>query len=718
MTLTSQQQKNPWYSRSADGTVTMSAQQFNEIIQLLSQLLTQPLGDPNCPPVRVCGTPVNGYHIQWNSTGAKAEWAPSASTFLGLTDTPSSYAGHLLKVVRVNALGTGLEFHTLTLGATNFLGLTDTPASYAGSATYFVRVNAGGTGLEFVAGASGDFVGPASAIDGSVVLFDGSTGKLGKQGPELSLGGNGAADSGKIPTFNTEGQLRCSVVGSSTPAIWAHSLGSGAAAFFQASTPGYTVNILQGGTGSGIDISFAAGGTGINIYAAGATGIPLRTYRLSGTDDLARFHGNMSGTLGINVLYHGGLTWLDVTGRDHTRTQLGLDTAAYQPTSAFEPAGAALTAENNAKAYADGLVVGLFDDRGNYDASTNLYPTTGGSGVAGAVLKGDVWRISVAGTLGGEAIDVGDTIRALVDTPGQTASNWAKFEANTQQATETVRGTLAVATQAEIEDESSTNDIDAVTPTKWWRGFYKGLSISSFFSAVHTTVLTGLSVAVGGAITASDSILTAFGKLQNQITGLGTSKQDADADLTAIAGLSPSDDDVIQRKAGSWINRTLAQLAADLGLAAGAYNKFTTIRITSTTGSITTSWTNINGTSVAVTAGTQYTIQFVVVGRITSTSGGINVSCTGPAAPTHLSMRIAGTQSGGQYVRPDIDTYDSMGSLAELNTAISSTKYTIFQGIVEFEPSVNGTFQLRAKRGGSAGTIDFLDRGYLSIMTS
>lgn len=35
-------------------------------------------------------------------------------------------------------------------------------------------------------------------------------------------------------------------------------------------------------------------------------------------------------------------------------------------------------------------------------------------------------------------------------------------------------------------------------------------------------------------------------------------------DLAAIAGLSPSNDDVIQRKAGAWTNRTMAQLVADL----------------------------------------------------------------------------------------------------------------------------------------------------------
>lgn len=40
-----------------------------------------------------------------------------------------------------------------------------------------------------------------------------------------------------------------------------------------------------------------------------------------------------------------------------------------------------------------------------------------------------------------------------------------------------------------------------------------------------------------------------------------------DADLKAIAQLSPSNDDVLQRKSGAWANRSLAQLAADLASA-------------------------------------------------------------------------------------------------------------------------------------------------------
>lgn len=69
-------------------------------------------------------------------------------------------------------------------------------------------------------------------------------------------------------------------------------------------------------------------------------------------------------------------------------------------------------------------VIGLFDFRGTHDASGNTYPTTGGSGTSGAILKGDAWKVSVAGMLGGAAVLAGDLLLALVDTPGSTAGNW------------------------------------------------------------------------------------------------------------------------------------------------------------------------------------------------------------------------------------------------------------------------------------------------------
>lgn len=158
-------------------------------------------------------------------------------------------------------------------------------------------------------------------------------------------------------------------------------------------------------------------------------------------------------------------------------------------------------------------LVGLWDDRGNFDASgADAYPTTGGSGTGGVILKGDVWTVSVAGG----TMDVGDIVRALVDAPGSTPTNWAVGEANVQQATESLRGTLKVAVQATVEDDTTTNDVDAVTPKKWWQAWTKGLTLANFFSAVRGTVLTAFDP-TPGLVTASDSVESAIGKLVGNV---------------------------------------------------------------------------------------------------------------------------------------------------------------------------------------------------------
>lgn len=46
----------------------------------------------------------------------------------------------------------------------------------------------------------------------------------------------------------------------------------------------------------------------------------------------------------------------------------------------------------------------------------------------------------------------------------------------------------------------------------------------------------------------------------------GTNVEAWDADLDAISALTPTNDDVLQRKAGAWINRSIAQLKTDLSL--------------------------------------------------------------------------------------------------------------------------------------------------------
>lgn len=113
-------------------------------------------------------------------------------------------------------------------------------------------------------------------------------------------------------------------------------------------------------------------------------------------------------------------------------------------------------------AYADSLVLGLWDDRGGYDASVNTFPATGGSGDAGAILKGDIWTVTVAGTLGGTAVNSGDTIRALTDTPGQTSTNWSILEGNLGYTPVPDTLTLTVAgTANQITSSAGAQDLSA-----------------------------------------------------------------------------------------------------------------------------------------------------------------------------------------------------------------------------------------------------------------
>lgn len=58
----------------------------------------------------------------------------------------------------------------------------------------------------------GDVVGPSSSTDNNVPQWDGTTGKLLKDGLGTSQGGNEASDAGKLPVFGSNGQLVAGVV--------------------------------------------------------------------------------------------------------------------------------------------------------------------------------------------------------------------------------------------------------------------------------------------------------------------------------------------------------------------------------------------------------------------------------------------------------------------------------------------------------------------------
>lgn len=114
----------------------------------------------------------------------------------------------------------------------------------------------------------------------------------------------------------------------------------------------------------------------------------------------------------------------------------------------------------------------------------------------------------------------------------------------------------------------TTDDIsDAGQTNKWATTAEKTkLSNISVTQAVDLDTIETNASNVPGIKTKTDFISVTqavnLDTMESDIAG----KQASDADLTAIAGLSPTNDDIIQRKAGAWVNRTMVQLKTDLAL--------------------------------------------------------------------------------------------------------------------------------------------------------
>lgn len=301
---------------------------------------------------------------------------------------------------------------------------------------------------------------------------------------------------------------------------------------------------------------------------------------------------------------------------------------------------------DSAKSYADGLVVGLWDDRGTHDASGGAYPTTGGSGSAGAIKKGDTWTISVAGTLPtSQVVEVGDVIRALVDTPGSTQSNWAIQQNNIGYTAEN----SANKTNSITGNETSTTLYASV------KGLVDWLTGSKIRSILGISTLSGSNT--------GDETTTSLGSTINGATEKTTI---ADSDMFGLMDSAASN---ILKKL-SWANFKSVLDSRYIAASQG-----TVLAETATNGATSSGTSNTYSTGVLITPD--------MISADTTIEVLVGMKKTGTAGTT--TIRI--------YVNT---TNDLSGSpiLVGTFTTVAATLYVAMQRFL----------RIKVKNGGGAGT--------------
>lgn len=190
---------------------------------------------------------------------------------------------------------------------------------------------------------------------------------------------------------------------------------------------------------------------------------------------------------------------------------------------------------------------------------------------------------------------------------------------------------------------------------------------------------------------------------------IGTNVEAWDADLDAIAALAPSNDDIIQRKAGAWTNRTIAQIVADIAAAGIPIAKLAD----PTTGKVIGS----AGSAAAAVYPPGYEFDYVQITAPVTTTSSVD-AITGNAVTYDGSTRIkiefyavtvySSSASQGQ---PTVNLYEGATDLGVLQAnpylGTSTAELDVpGYGVRFLTPSAGAhTYKLKLVRAGSSGTV-------------
>lgn len=325
--------------------------------------------------------------------------------------------------------------------------------------------------------------------------------------------------------------------------------------------------------------------------------------------------------------------------------------------------------------------------RGGWDASGGTYPTTGGTGVAGAIENGNWWYINVAGTLSGTAVQIGDSITALVNVPGQTGSNWLIL----QEGVNSVFGRKGVVV-ATSGDYSFPQISGTLAVAQGGTGA-TNIGASGTLAQSNGSAYT-FTTATYPSTTAANSIL--YGSASNVISGLAT--QNNSALCTDPSGnLNWQSLGVFQLLGRNATNLGAISLAAGTGLVAGVGGS-------SITFSLAIPVAIANGGTNAISVGAAGTLA-----RSTGTAYGFTTATYPVTAGTNLTMLSSnGTNFvnsaptyANSYAASNLLYSNGASAVQGLATANSATLVTNSSGVPAMTGSMtNGQIII----GSTAGT--------------
>jgi major tropism determinant Mtd-like protein/baseplate protein BppL len=174
---------------------------------------------------------------------------------------------------------------------------------------------------------------------------------------------------------------------------------------------------------------------------------------------------------------------------------------------------------------------------------------------------------------------------------------------------------------------------------------------------------------------------------KSYVDSSNANKQPVDSDLTDIAALSPINDDVIQRKAGVWINRTPAQVKTDLTLVKGDVGLGNVDNTSDINKPVSTAQASADSLRVLLTGDT-------MTGTLT-TSGALVATGHYPSVPTTPGVYL-GTPS---TLNPRFSIVPLTGDVRAIDNST---------GTLRFVNSTTGTVQLLSTGSGlfSFGTTN------------